>query len=280
VDTLHCFVCTLDKPLDKFLKTQRSVAKPRCKACVQFCLDTERIGETPILDEYVDDSSDESDVDGDDSDEDVDGGVEGDSDDDDVDSPPAGKKPAVQPTTANIAGQMASMSIQSPSSGSSGISTPRGWASVAASTPARQPSLLDDDVNDGGAWQTVPVAGRANSAYRTPSSYASRAASGLASPASASASTTNSSTTTRTTSGYGSPATNATSVSRSSTGREKWGKPAKLKAGEVVDDIWQSSLAKKNNWNSWGGQPKLVKIKKGRRNESSDEGEQDYDDDN
>lgn len=169
------------------------------------------------------------------------------------------------------------MTIQSTSSGSSGTSTPRGWSSNLSSraTPIQR-NLLDNDVNgsDDGAWETVRVAGKTNSAYRTPS-YASRAASGIASPATNSI---NSSTESRTsTSGWASPSTAATSISRSSTGKEKWGKPAKLKPGEVVGDIWQSDTARRNNWKHYGGQPKMVQPKKStRRNESSDE---EYDED-
>lgn len=150
-----------------------------------------------------------------------------------------------------------------------------GWSTVASSSRKKQApatpvprTLLDNDVNEidgGGEWETVRVAGKTNSAFHT-ATYASRAVSGMATPA---ASTAGYSTTTRTgTTGVSSP---STAVSYTSTGRVKWGKPAKVKPSDVVENVWESKAAKKNNWSSWGGQPKLVKTKVRRREDAEEE---------
>ena len=44
VDTIHCFICTLDKPTESFLKSQRSQAKP-----VRFGLDAFGLAEILVL---------------------------------------------------------------------------------------------------------------------------------------------------------------------------------------------------------------------------------------
>lgn len=274
VETIHCFICNLEKPIESFLKTQRSQARPRCKGCVQYCLDTERHGETPNLDNYHEDSSDESSIDG----ESVDGDSAPEDSDGDVDAPPKAEKSVPGSVTSSVARQMASMSLLDTSSGSEGRTTPilqgRGTATPGSSASTALKNNPDNDVNgsEDGAWETVGVAGKVNSAYRTPS-YASRAASGLATPATAG--TASYSATTRTTK---SPTTAATTVSYTSTGRMKWGKPAKLKPGAVVEDVWVSEAAKRNNWNAFGGQPKLVKTKnRARRTSDDDDDEDEYD---
>ncbi|KAF8416034.1 Stc1 domain-containing protein [Tirmania nivea] len=292
VDILHCFICNVDKPIDSFLKTQRSQAKPRCKACVQYCLDVERDGMAPNIDNYVDDSSDESTVDNDSGESANEnsapvGGASAEVEDtaedsdDDVDAP-KGEKAGAGTTTANVSKKMASMNLLDTSS-SGGKTTPitktRGTTPASRATPATADSTSDNDVNgsDGGAWETVKVAGKTNSAYRTPTTWASLLGSGMATPAAAGTAgfttITRPTTATRTSvnSGFASP---TASASYSSTGRKKWGKPAKLKAGEVVDDVWVTKEAEKNKWKPYGGQPKLVKIKKQAHNSES-EGEGD-----
>jgi len=191
---------------------------------------------------------------------------------------------------------MASEDLINLSSESEGNSTPitKTWGTTPASkatptsraTPVQADNYSDNDVNgsDGGAWETVKVAGKTNSAYRTPT-WASLVGSGRATPAAAS--TAGYSTTTRTTttartsvnSGVSSPAMLASTTSHSSTGRKKWGKPAKLKAGSVVEDVWVSEVAKRNEWKAYGGQPKMVKLKTRARNNESDgeEGEEEDD---
>lgn len=286
VDTIHCFICNIDKPIDSFLKTQRSEAKPRCKACVQYCLDTERHGKAPNLDNYHDDSSDESSVDDDPEDDSfttedyaaTEDHAADEESDEDVDAPAAEKAGTGTATsniskkmasTSNISKKMASINLQDTSSGSRGNTTPitktRGTTPASRATPALAVNNSDNDVNDSsdGAWETVKVAGR-HSAYRTPTTWASLAASGMTSPAAASTgyTTTRTTTTARTSvnSGFASPTASAPAV-YSSTGRKKWGKPAKLKPGEVVDDVWVSHTAERNGWEAFGGQPKLVKPK-------------------
>lgn len=298
VTTLHCFICNLDKPIESgFLKNQRNQAKPRCKGCVQYCLDTERHGAAPILDHYAGDSSDESDVD---DDEDVDVDAAGshaaeDSDDDDVDAPPAAKTNGTRTVAApqtrtsgagtpNISRQMGSMNLIDLSSGDEGPKTPITQSRVptnptsSRATPALV-DILDNDANDsdGGGWATVGVAGKTNSAYRAPT-WASLLASGNTTPSAAgsvSHSVATRTTTTRTAttgttanSGYATP---ATAVSYTSSGRQKWGKPAKLKANDVVEETWVSRTAQKNQWAPHGGQPKLVKTKTRAHNYDSDD---------
>lgn len=150
-------------------------------------------------------------------------------------------------------------------------------ASRATTAPADN---SDNDVNDsdGGGWETVKVAGKTNSAYRTPNTYASIAVSGKTTPAgtsTASYTTTTRTTTTARTSGLVSPAKSASTVSFTSTGRQKWGKPVKLKASDVVENVWVSDVAKRNEWKVHGGQPKLVKTKIRAHNNESDEDEVD-----
>jgi len=173
---------------------------------------------------------------------------------------------------------MASMKLIGTSGSSTPIKKTRGTTPASRATPA--PAVkTDNDVNDSddGGWETVKVAGKTNSAYRTPT-WASRAASGMATPSAASTAgytTTRSTTTARTSvnSGFASP---NTSAPYSSTGRQKWGKPQKLKASEVVGDVWTSATAKRNDWTAFGGQPKLVKTKM-RVHEDDDDDEQEDD---
>lgn len=291
VDTIHCSICNIDKPIDSFLKAQRSEAKPRCKACVQFCLDTERYGKAPNIDNYCEGSSDESSVDdepGDYSEDYADTEATGDyvatedhaideDSDEDVDGPKAG----AGTNTSSVSKQMASINLQDTSFGSRGSTTPitktRGTTPASRATPALAVNNSDNDVNGSsdGAWETVKVAGR-HSAYRTPTTWASLAASGMATPAVASTAgytTVRTTTTARTSvnSGFASPTTLSPAVSYSSTGRKKWGKPAKLKPGEVVEDVWMSKTAEKNGWEAFGGQPKLVKPKTKAHNADSDD---------
>ena len=56
-----------------------------------------------------------------------------------------------------------------------------------------------------------------------------------------------------------------------STGSQKWAKPAKLKPGEIVEDIWMSGLAKRNDWSAFGGQPRMAKVKAAAHEESDGE---------
>ena len=56
-----------------------------------------------------------------------------------------------------------------------------------------------------------------------------------------------------------------------STGSQKWAKPAKLKPGEIVEDIWMSGLAKRNDWSAFGGHPTMAKVKTAAHEESDGE---------
>lgn len=305
VTTMLCSICNESKPIDSFLKTQRNQAKPRCKCCVQYCLDTERHGDAPILDHYVDDSSDESDADWNEN-ENVNSAVQsnaGEDSDDDVDGPPAAKPNGSRTSTApqtrasgagtpNISKQIGSMNLIDLSSDDEGYKPAITQSRVPTNQTSSRatPALLDttdNDVNNSeGGWCTVGVAGKTNSAYRTPTTWASLAASGNTTPSAAGSvshsvttrTTATRTATTRTTAntGYATPATAATTVSYTSTGRQKWGKPAKLKANDVVDDAWMSKTAVKNKWTPHGGQPKLVKTKvQAHRYEDDDEDEDD-----
>lgn len=134
----------------------------------------------------------------------------------------------------------------------SGLATPVLGTTSATSNQSSKvsntPHLPDDD-----GWQEVRSAGKTNSAFRTTPSYASRAASGLTTPTTYSRTTVSTPITAQGTSLVGTPTT-----------KGKWGKPAKPNAGEVVEDVWISKTAKKNNWTSFGGQPKLVNPKQRR----------------
>lgn len=156
----------------------------------------------------------------------------------------------------------------------SGLATPAPPGLGATSATLNQsskvsntPHLLDDD--DG--WQKVQVAGKTNSAFRTPT-YASRAASGLATPAMTSTTYSISSRTSTST-----PVTTPGTSSATSTTGGRWGKPAKPNAGEVVEDVWVSKTARRNNWTSFGGQPKMVNPKQRKRDESDDDDDDDDD---
>lgn len=142
-----------------------------------------------------------------------------------------------------------------------------GTTSTTPNQPSRvsnTPHLLDDDEG----WQEVRVAGKTNSAFRTPS-YASRAASGLATPTTPTTYSISSRTSTT-------PATTpATSSAGTSTTGGRWGKPAKPNAGEVVEDVWQTKTARRNKWTPYGGQPKMVVPKQRKKGESDDDDDDD-----
>ncbi|KAF8446994.1 Stc1 domain-containing protein [Kalaharituber pfeilii] len=264
IEELHCFNCDLDKPLSKFMKSQRNnPQKARCRACVQFCLDTERDHETPNIDEYVEDPSDESD--------DVDEGEDEDEDEDEDDDEQNKQSETESDVDVDNPQHLSAKKSTNPSRVSSAVSTPitqRGTLTPSSrSTP-----LTELDQDDDGGWTQVKFAGKTNSAFR--SAWSSRATSGITSPMGSSSNGI--SRASLAASGLSTPLTSMSSTQGSST-QGAWGKPTKLKPTDVVQSEWHSEKAARKGWTQYGGQPALFKKKKTRRAAGSDDDDDDDD---